>query len=596
MAFTFKDRVLETSFSTGTGDFVLAGPQTGYQAFSVVGNGSTVPYTIQGKNPDGTLNGQWEVGEGTYFTSGNYIRRDVVYESSSSNAKVNFVSGSKDIYLDLPGELVVQGPATATNNNLVVYDGTTGKILKDAGYAVGAANGVASLDSTGKVPTSQIPLMGDLNYQGTWDANTNTPTLASGVGTKGYYYVVNVAGTTNLDGITDWQIGDWAVFNGTAWQKIDNTQAYPGAGIANSTGTSWGTSYTVTGTGTIVALQTNPTLYNPNIDVIDFDTTYATPLTAGQLGWDGNNTLGIGMAGGNVIQHIGEDQFFYCKADSAITKGQVVMFTGAVGGSGVPTGAPATGITDGTYIMGIAAENIALNGFGLVQSFGTLRNVNTSGYADGDILWYNPAVVGGLTKVKPVAPNVKAQMAAVINGGSSGGGTILIRINPGSTLGGTDSNAEIGTPSNGQLITYDGADGYWKNTTLTAGTGISVSAAVNGTLTITNTANVATLFGFTSTATAGGSTTLTNASTVFQLFTGTANQTVVLPVTSTLIQGWTFTLTNTSTGTLTLNSSGGNLVASVVPNSSITVVCISTSGTTAASWVISNTTTAVWNS
>ena len=596
MAFTFKDRVLETSFSTGTGDFVLAGPQTGYQAFSVVGNGSTVPYTIQGKNPDGTLNGQWEVGEGTYFTSGNYIRRDVVYESSSSNAKVNFVSGSKDIYLDLPGELVVQGPATATNNNLVVYDGTTGKILKDAGYAVGAANGVASLDSTGKVPTSQIPLMGDLNYQGTWDANTNTPTLASGVGTKGYYYVVNVAGTTNLDGITDWQIGDWAVFNGTAWQKIDNTQAYPGAGIANSTGTSWGTSYTVTGTGTIVALQTNPTLYNPNIDVIDFDTTYATPLTAGQLGWDGNNTLGIGMAGGNVIQHIGEDQFFYCKADSAITKGQVVMFTGAVGGSGVPKGAPATGITDGTYIMGIAAENIANNGFGLVQTFGTLRNVNTSGYADGDILWYNPAVVGGLTKVKPVAPNVKAQMAAVINGGSSGGGTILIRINPGSTLGGTDSNAEIGTPSNGQLITYDGADGYWKNTTLTAGTGISVSAAVNGTLTITNTANVATLFGFTSTATAGGSTTLTNASTVFQLFTGTANQTVVLPVTSTLIQGWTFTLTNTSTGTLTLNSSGGNLVASVVPNSSITVVCISTSGTTAASWVISNTTTAVWNS
>lgn len=222
-------------------------------------------------------------------------------------------------------------------------------------------------------------------------------------------------------------------------------------------------------------------------DFVQFDTAYATPLTAGQLGWDGNNTLGLGMAGGNVTQHIGEDQFFYCKATAAIAKGEVVMFTGAVGASGVPTGAPATGITDGTYIMGIAAEAIALNAFGLVQAFGTLRNVNTSGYADGDILWYDPAVTGGLTKTKPVAPNVKVQMAAVINGGSAGGGTILIRIDPGSTLGGTDSNAQIGTPSNGQIITYDGTNTYWKNTALTAGTGISVTASATGVLTIANT-------------------------------------------------------------------------------------------------------------
>jgi len=222
-------------------------------------------------------------------------------------------------------------------------------------------------------------------------------------------------------------------------------------------------------------------------DYIQFDTAYATALTAGQLGWDGNNTLGLGMAGGNVTQHIGEDQFFYYKASAAVAKGEVVMFTGAVGASGVPTGAPATGITDGTYIMGIAAEAVAHNGFGLVQSFGTLRNVNTSGYADGDILWYNPAVTGGLTSTKPSAPNIKVQMAAVINGGSSGGGTILIRIDPGSTLGGSDSNAQIATPSNGQILTYDGTGTYWKNTSIASGTGISVSAASDGTLTITNT-------------------------------------------------------------------------------------------------------------
>lgn len=241
-----------------------------------------------------------------------------------------------------------------------------------------------------------------------------------------------------------------------------------------------------------------------DINYVDFNTGYATTLGAGQLGWDGNNTLGLGMIGGNVIQHIGEDQFFYCKASSAITKGQVVMFTGAVGASGVPTGAPATGITDGTYIMGIAAESIALNGFGLVQSFGTLRNVDTSAYADGDILWYNPSVTGGLTSTKPSAPNVKAQMAAVINGGSSGGGTILIRINPGSTLGGTDSNAQINGASNGQFITYDGTNGYWKNTSVSAGTGISVSSSSTGVLTISNTGVTNLIY---DTFTADGSTT-----------------------------------------------------------------------------------------
>lgn len=92
---------------------------------------------------------------------------------------------------------------------------------KDAGVA----SGVATLDASGKVPVSQIPLQGDLNYQGTWNATTNTPTLTSSVGTQGYYYVVDVAGTTNLNGTTDWQIGDWAIFNGTVWQKVDNTDA-----------------------------------------------------------------------------------------------------------------------------------------------------------------------------------------------------------------------------------------------------------------------------------------------------------------------------------------------------------------------------------
>jgi hypothetical protein len=58
-------------------------------------------------------------------------------------------------------------------------------------------------------------------YKGTWNASTNTPALASSVGVQGNYYIVSVAGSTNLNGETNWGVGDWAIFNGTTWQKVD---------------------------------------------------------------------------------------------------------------------------------------------------------------------------------------------------------------------------------------------------------------------------------------------------------------------------------------------------------------------------------------
>lgn len=212
-----------------------------------------------------------------------------------------------------------------------------------------------------------------------------------------------------------------------------------------------------------------------------WDTTpEGAPPDVGTLAWDGGTTLGVQMTT-NVLGRVNESGYYYIKASSAITKGQVIMFTGAVGASGVPTGAPATGVTDGSYIMGIAAEDIANNGFGLVQFIGTLRGVNLSAYSDGDILWYTPAVTGGLTKTKPSAPNVKVQMAAVIS--ASNNGTMLIRVTAGSELGGTDSNVQFGTLANNDLIQYDSMLGYWKNVTLA-----SVIAGANG-APVTKTAN-----------------------------------------------------------------------------------------------------------
>jgi len=67
--------------------------------------------------------------------------------------------------------------------------------------------------------------IGILNYQGTWNASANTPHLTSGSGRKGYYYIISTAGDTVLDGESGWDVGDWAIFNGSVWQQINSTNS-----------------------------------------------------------------------------------------------------------------------------------------------------------------------------------------------------------------------------------------------------------------------------------------------------------------------------------------------------------------------------------
>jgi hypothetical protein len=86
-----------------------------------------------------------------------------------------------------------------------------------------------------KTVSSITNAIGALNYKGTWNASTNSPALASGVGTKGDYYVVSVAGSTNLDGETLWGVGDWAVYNGTAWQKVEGGNTINATTVSAST-------------------------------------------------------------------------------------------------------------------------------------------------------------------------------------------------------------------------------------------------------------------------------------------------------------------------------------------------------------------------
>jgi hypothetical protein len=156
----------------------------------------------------------------------------------------------------LTGYVKGSGTANMTAASTIPNTDVTGlgtASTKDAGSALG----VATLDAGGTVPLSQIPasIQGGVSYQGTWNAATNTPTLSNGVGTKGYYYVVSVAGSTNLDGITAWNVGDWAIFNGTVWQKVDNTDAV--TSVNGYTGTVVLTNTDISGFGTMSTQNAN---------------------------------------------------------------------------------------------------------------------------------------------------------------------------------------------------------------------------------------------------------------------------------------------------------------------------------------------------
>ena len=107
-----------------------------------------------------------------------------------------------------------------------------------------------------KTVSSVANALGALNYKGTWNASTNTPALASGVGTKGDYYVVSVAGTTTLDGISNWGVGDWATFNGSVWQRVEGGADLNGVNLT-ATGTVNFAGATVSNGGSVTTVDIN---------------------------------------------------------------------------------------------------------------------------------------------------------------------------------------------------------------------------------------------------------------------------------------------------------------------------------------------------
>jgi len=493
---------------------------------------------------------------------------------------------------------------------------------------VGVANGVASLDGTGKVPVSELPsaVLGALNYQGTWNASTNTPTLTSSVGTKGYYYVVNVAGTTNLNGITDWQIGDWAVFNGTVWEKVDNTDAGgdvvgPASATDNAITRFDGTTGRVIQNST-VTIDDNGNIINANS--LGLDTTPATvPTTVGTISWDDGDGVPIALLkGGNVNLQIGTQELARVFNDSGttLTKGQVVYISGSQGNRVAVKLARADVEATSFGTIGLVAETMANGAEGFIIVSGALYKLNTTGLVAGATVYVSPTTAGAVTTTKPQAPD---QLVVVgwVERVDNIVGSIYVKIDNGYELDELH-DVRITSPQSGNVLIYDASTtpiGVWKNanisagtaisvtngagsvtiantgvTALTAGTGISVSGST-GSVTVTNTApdQIVALtagtgisisgtypnFTITNSApdqtvvlTGAGTTTITG---TYPNFTITSNDQYVGTVTSVsgtgTVNGITLTGTVTSSGSLTLGGTLGGIANNQLTNSAITV-------------------------
>jgi hypothetical protein len=278
---------------------------------------------------------------------------------------------------------------------------------------------------------------GALVYQGTWDALTNDPTLTSSVGTKGYYYVVSVAGTTNLNGITDWQAGDWAVFNGTVWQKVDNSEITYVSNVATGTGLTGGP---ITTTGTISISNTTVTAasYGAADTVGTFTVNAQGQLTAaanaaiainvGAVSGAVPNTVnvlaGTGLSGGGALtanvtlSNTGVLSFNTRTGNVSLSNTDVTTALGYTPGTGNGTVTSVTGTTPisssggVTPNISISLANATTDGYLSSTDWNTFNNKQPSGTYVNSVGATSPVASSGGT-----TPTISmAQANATTNG------------------------------------------------------------------------------------------------------------------------------------------------------------------------------------
>ena len=385
---------------------------------------------------------------------------------SVSNARIDF-DGSLIITLSTGFELnvgEVVAPDLAERIKVITNGGGTSQSVLDTLTSLQSqiTNLIPSqTGNSGKYLTTNGTALswgsvaGALSYQGTWNASTNTPTLTSSVGTSGYYYVVATAGSTNLNGITDWQIGDWLLFNGSVWQKIDQSNL-----VTSVNGQTGAVSLTYTDVNAIGSITST-----------DGSVTVSTTSGVADL------SVAVSASTTNVICLVRNS------TGATLTKGTAVYINGATGQNPTVTKAQANNDTNSAQTLGLMTADLANNSNGYVTIIGLISNIDTSSFTDGQQLYLSPTTAGTLTATKPYAPQHLVYVAVVEHAHPTQG-KLFVKVQNGYEMDELH-NVSAQSPTSGQTLIYNASTSLWEKNTLTDGTGISITEGA-GSITIAN--------------------------------------------------------------------------------------------------------------
>lgn len=227
-------------------------------------------------------------------------------------------------------------------------------------------------------------------------------------------------------------------------------------------------------------------------DYIDF--AYNAPYAEAErrLAWSNTEqSLQIGMENGLPL-HLGKDTVYYGKntGATAISKGMAVMANGVLGASGKLTfeRAVANGTVHQMYMIGIAAQDIAINEFGYIQEFGLISNLNTSAWNEGDVLYFDAATAGSLTATEPAAPNLKIPCAIVLRKNANNG-QIFVRMHNGYRLQDIH-DVYAPSPADGDVLVWESVNKRWEPSTLNGSNGPFTPTITNGTNVASSTARI----------------------------------------------------------------------------------------------------------
>lgn len=373
------------------------------------------------------------------------------------------------------GNFITSGNVDHANVADVANSVSVGNVVGIGNIATINLSGNSSTILLGNGSWSPIPNTANANYAnfaGTV-VSSSQPNITSlgtltGLTSSGNitapYFIGNVQGNIVGNIVVPGANGD-VLFNTNG-----NAAASPNLNFNTTTNTLSTTNLTA-GTGNVITLNVSGNAMIAGnltgVNSISFDIANGpTPLSTGQMAWNtSDGTIDLGMLNG-VTQQIGEEQYYYVRANGAIPNGTVVQFWGAQGdhlvGKVANTSNPGF---QARYVMGVATQTINNGDMGYVTSFGMVSDLNTYAYAPGTILYLQPNSNGLFTDVEPSAPNPKVVVAAVAvqsNSPSATNGRIFVRPEFGLRLNDLH-NVQITTPSNGQALVYNSSSNIWVN-------------------------------------------------------------------------------------------------------------------------------------